>query len=139
MIQRYANKREQIIFREPEYNEDKYPGGIRQFGLGDGISKECLSELLKNDFADPDTSHGGPSIRDFLEFAENHKGRVEFEGFAVATSRTDYYPDNQRFELDGIDFFPADVQELADFSNAFHDANEFEVGTVGECCRAWWD
>lgn len=122
--------REQIIFGfGEEYDKKNYPGGCRNF---ENMSVETLQRLVDEKFAEPDDCQNcAPTIGELLEYGKSHKG-VVFGGYAVSADRDDY-----RVSIDTVNQTFDNADELAAFSKAFRDADEFSVTT--ESGYAWWD
>lgn len=78
-----------------------------------------------------------PSVEIFYEFgkrAEAYGASVEYIGFLEHNSR-----DNGRLVIDGIKVtaFPDSANLIMDFSQTFHDADEFTAKS--NLLRAWYD
>jgi hypothetical protein len=125
--------RDFIIFGE--YDEKKYLGGIRNFTC----HLELLKKLVDCNFAAIDECQNySPSIKDFLDVAENMTSDVLFECYAVSPERDDY-----RITVEGVSVIIKDsnYKDLTLFIESFHDSDEFSIEHIDSeyHLRAWWD
>lgn len=124
---RDVKTRDEIIFGK--YEEEKYMGGTRRF---EGMDLDTVKKLLEMKFMDPDEAQNfSPTIQELVDFAELYEGYT-FGGYTVSIDRCDY-----RVSLESISKgFTADVDEVKEFSNKFHAADEFDCVPS---LYAWWD
>lgn len=123
-----VNTREQILYGE-KYDKKHYPGGYRAF---ERITAETLQKLVDMKFADPtDKQNCAPAIAEILEYAQTHKN-VLLTGYAIDISRDDY-----RVSIDEIEQEFETSQDIAEFAEMFHAADEFT--TDDNHGRAWFD
>lgn len=132
-LNRDIDRREQIIFGNEKYDDEKYPGGIRYFH---DMSYDTLKKLVEENFVNvDDKQNDAPSIKELMEYAENHQ-HMTFNGYAVELARPDY-----RISIDAIsqDFGKdKDVKTaMAEFSNHFSAADDFQIDNSAG--YAWWD
>lgn len=131
MLNSDFNKRDHLIFHE-DYNEDKYPGGIRDF---DSLSPDTLRVLIADNYTTAKSSHNGsPAIEDFLDYTNrsDRPDKIVFGGFVESANRQ-----NSKVVITSIaqDFISA--KDIVNFASWFHHADEFRISeTYG---YAWWD
>lgn len=123
--------RDKIIFGE--YDKTKYMGGIRRYS---NLDVATLNYLIAMGFADPqDKQNEAPTIEEFLQFLEKHP-KFTAHGYVVSSEREDY-----RLSVEGVQCETMgdvlDVNDVADFGDMFHDADEFEVTPTFAWC--WYD
>ena len=102
------------------------------------FSLEKLSGFLNLGFIIPDYKfNNSPTVEVFFEFgkrAEACGALVMYIGFLESKSR-----ENARLVIEGIKVtsFPDSVSLILDFSQTFHDADEFTASS--RLLRAWYD
>ena len=102
------------------------------------FSLEKLSYFLEIGFIRPKYKcNFSPTVETFYEFgkrAEAYGASVEYIGLLESKAR-----DDARLLIDGIKVtrFPDSVKLIMDFSQTFHEADEFT--TEPELLRAWYD
>jgi hypothetical protein len=125
-LNRDSKTRDQIIFGQDVTNTSY---NIKNF---ENLSLSKLKELFnKNFIADGDYQNDSPTAKEFLDFLkENPKFTVN--GYVVSIKRDDY-----RTTITGVnhDKTPLSNEELINFSNMFHDADEFDI----QKGYAWYD
>lgn len=118
-------RRDTLIFGA--YEPDKYSGGIRFF---DGMSKDTLSQLVEEGFADPEEHQNyAPTIGEFLEY-----DGIVYNGYVVSLERGDYRVSVEAVETDDDSQNPMVGLE---FALAFRHADELDVEQWNG--YAWWD
>ena len=91
-----------------------------------GMSLECLKELIKNGFADPDeTQNNSPDIATYGEFLEQHSkySKLTLHGYIITPTRSDV-----RVRVEGIEE-ELGQDDLPDFATLFRYADEFSIDT----------
>ena len=115
-------------------NNNDFLGGIErcEFPL------EKLTAALALGFITPDYKfNNSPTVKTFYEFgkrAEEYGATVEFIGYLESKYRND-----ARLIVDGVEItaFSDSASLILDFSQTFHDADEFTANS--ELLRAWYD
>ncbi len=131
MLNNDLNKRDNLIFHE-NYNEEKYPGGIRDFN---NLSSDVLKTLVAENYTTARSSHNdSPAIEDFLDYA-NHSDRpdkITFGGFVESANRQ-----SSKVVITSVDQDFISAKDIVNFASWFHHADEFRISeTYG---YAWWD
>lgn len=112
-----------------EFDSD-YIGGIRHFSK---MTYSTLLFMVANGFADPNEYQNcSPTTQDFLEFLQLHPNFTVM-GYVVHSDRDDY-----RLSVDGLEGERLSYQDIVDFANFAHGADEFEI-RKDDTARAWWD
>ena len=103
-----------------------------------GILVDQLSYLLEIGYTRPEYKFNySPSVETFLKFgklAEEQGAKVVFLGFLYSK-----YRENPLIVIEGIEVtgFPDSASLIMEFSESFHDADEFT--TKPGLLRAWYD
>lgn len=124
--------RDEILFGNYDPNAYKGHGNIRNF---EDVTTEKIAKLFNLQFIDPyDCQDPGvsPTAAEFYEFMKKHPGCTA-KGYTVSADRKDYRVTITSLKKDG----QCSTQEIADFANAFHNAEEFYVGTDKLYC--WYN
>ena len=112
----------------------EFAGGVESCGF----SLDVLSRVLELGFIKPEYKfNDSPTVKTFLEFgqrAETFGATVEYIGFLESKYRKDAC-----LVVTGVKVtsFPDSVGLVLDFSQTFHDADEFT--TNASLLRAWYD
>ena len=116
-----------------EYDFEKRTGWFGGTYCIDNVNVRLLKQLLDEKFIDPNENQNySPNTLEFYDFLKKHPNFTVF-GYAVSSDRDDY-----RVTIEGITCKNVTSdKDLLDFSNMFHDADEFEVAKT--YCRAWYD
>ena len=123
-----TNARDQILFGE-NFDETKYPGGIRSF---EDLSAATMKKLLELNFATgEDAQNAMPCIKELMEYADVHEN-VTFNGYAVSPKRNDY-----RISIEAIKQDFTTTKDRDDFTEMFRLADEFEADETSG--YAWFD
>lgn len=134
-------ERDNILFGDDD--NGRYGDNNCMTCLFDGLSKENVETLIREGFIRPDgDQNGSPSPEDFLEFMQNHKSTT-VGGFAVSEHRPDYGDKEDRCVLTNIAMIADNLDDMADFANAYCWADEFNITKIKDSdryfCYAWWD
>ena len=114
--------------------EKTFFGGVERCEF----SLKQLFGFIETGFIMPEYKfNSSPTVETFFEFgkrAEAYGASVEYMGFLESKSR-----DNARLVVEGneVTSFPDSASLIMDFSQTFHDADEFT--TNAELLRAWYD
>lgn len=100
----------------------------------DKMTRETFKKLLENGFIDLDECYNNsPPIGEYKELLERYKGeKIYLHGYIVSPERSDY-----GLIVEGIEAFSTDKEFIIEFSNLFHDADEFECKDGYQRC--WYD
>lgn len=132
MSMEQANEREQMIFHE-NYDEQNYHGGIRYF---EKLDLATAASLLQKGYLSVDErQNNSPTVGEILEFCTTHELAKDWmlHGYAVSRNRAD-----TRVSIEGIDGIGSfSVDTIIDFSQLFHDADEFHIDRTSVHC--WYD
>jgi hypothetical protein len=114
------------------YFTTKDDGDTQRFRM---LPLKILQKLIDNDFVDrrSDGASSLPSVAQvFLPFMKRHPSFTA-HGYAV-----DWKRDDHRVSIEGLDkTSPLTKEEMRDFSNTFHKADEFEIAK--DCAGCWFD
>ena len=107
----------------------KYLSGVRRFK---DMDYQTLKWMVDNRFADPEEyQNNSPTIAEFLAFLKEHTN-FRAIGYVVSLDRADY-----RLSVEGITGIDLNRDDIMDFCEFVHDADEFEVSL--KSARAWYD
>jgi len=112
----------------------KFFGGVENCEF----SVDILLRILDLGFAKPEYKfNDSPTVKTFLEFgqrAETYGATVEYIGFLESQYRKDAH-----LVVEGVKVtsFPDSASLVLDFSQTFHDADEFTANS--SLLRAWYD
>ena len=129
----WCNKRENIIWGE-DYNCNEYAGGCRHF---EDLTIDAAEELVKEGFLRiHDSQNCSPTTEEMMDFVRHTVMPKDwvFDGYAISPARVDC-----RVTLEGLYYIGKDLpqEDMIDFANAFHYADEFQIGH--NTAMAWWD
>ena len=115
-------------------------GGIKQFKR---LKPMALIKLVDQGFADPeDYQNESPTIKEFLEFAQNHPElKPTFSGYAVDVSRKDYRVSIDQIVLENpfIDTRNG-LMDLIELVKNADDTYDYSANENGDTAVGiWWD
>lgn len=127
------DKKRQQIIEEHGYWTYGYKDKVKYDLLYFAIDSVGLKMLIDEKFADPeDRQNNAPSLGDIQKFIETHPN-FKACGYIVTPERDDY-----RVSIEEVRGEELSREDICDFANAFHTADEFKVLDDGSC-RAWYD
>lgn len=133
-----AMRRDEFLFGE--FNEAEYTGGIRYFK---DLSPRLLHQLVILKMADnEECQNNGPTIYEFLKFAEECKSNAEitFSGYVISPFRNDGSLVVDKISMKAEQIDPECTIAFMDrFDNADELKSSYNPETKMHILEAWWD